>query len=253
MPANPPLRDPVRPSSRSLSPRNLTLAGLPRTILDALAPHLAPVDLPQGTSLVKPDRTIHWIYFLESGMASMNSMDLGGTPVEVGIIGREGLVGVQALLGQTQTQNAVTMQAAGNGFRIRVDTLREHMTSSIELTRCIHTFVYAMLEQTTQLVLCNRLHELEPRLARWLLMTFDVTQDHTLRLTQEYLAEMLGVGRPAVTIAAGALQRAGSIAYSRGVVEIINREQLQGTSCQCYTIIRNAYLRVYPEIFSRQC
>ncbi len=232
-----------------LSPRNLMLAGLSQALLDRLAPHLYSLDLPQGTSLIKPDRPIQWVYFLERGMASMNSLDQAGTPIEVGIIGREGVVGVQALLGQTQTQNAVVIQGAGSGFRIRAEILREYMVTDIELTRAVHTFVYAMMEQTTQLVLCNRLHELEPRLARWLLMTSDVIESSTLRLTQEFLAEMLGVGRPAVTIVAGILQRSGAIVYSRGLVEIVNRKKLQGTSCECYGIIRRAYTRVYPDLF----
>lgn len=232
-----------------LPPRNLTLASLPQPLLDKLAGHLSFVDLPQGALLVKPDSPIQWVHFLERGMASINSMDQAGTPIEVGIIGREGIVGVQALLGQSQTQNAIVMQNAGNGYRIRAEILRECMLTETHLAQAVHTFVYAMLEQTTQLVLCNRLHELEPRLARWMLMTSDTTENSILRLTQEYLAEMLGVGRPAVTIAAGILQRAGSIVYSRGVVEIVNREQLQETSCECYGIIRQAYTRVYPDLF----
>ena len=230
-------------------PRNLMLAGLSRSMLDKLAPHLTPFDLPQGTVLIKPDRPIQWVYLLERGMASMNSMDRRGTPIEVGIIGREGIVGVQAWLGHAQTPNAVVMQGAGSGARIRADIMRECMATDVDLTRAVHTFVYAILEQTTQLVLCNRLHELEPRLARWLLMTCDMIESTTLRLTQEFLAEMLGVGRPAVTIAAGILQRAGAIVYSRGLVEIVNRKQLQEIACECYGIIRRAYTRVYPELF----
>ncbi len=231
-----------------LSPRNLTLASLSQGVLDELAPHLCRVDLPQGADLVKPDRTIQWVYFLERGMASVTRLDRAGIPIEVGIIGHEGIVGVQALLGQTQTQMAVVMQTGGGGFRIRAEPIREYMVTEIELARAVHTFVYAMLEQTTQLVLCNRLHELESRLARWLLMTSDVIQSTTLRLTQEFLAEMLGVGRPAVTIAAGMLQRSGCIVYSRGLVEVVNRKQLQGIACECYGIIRQAYTRAYPEL-----
>ena len=228
--------------------RNLTLASLPRTLYDKLSPHLFHVDLPQGFVLVKSEREIQWIYFLERGMGSMNSMDIEGTPVEVGIIGREGIVGVQALLGQHTTQNMTIMQGAGDGFRIRADYLRDQCSQNEVLLQAVHTFVFALIEQTTQLILCNRLHDLEARLARWLLMCSDLMEMPVLHLTQEYLAEMLGVGRPAVTIAAGILQRSGLIVYSRGVVEIMKRDQLEEVSCACYGTILAAYRRLYPAL-----
>ena len=231
--------------------RNLMLAALPEKLLGKIEGNLSKIDLPQGSLLVKPETDIQWIYFLERGMASVNSLDLAGTPVEVGIIGREGLVGIQSLLGQPKTQNTVVMQGAGSGYRIRADLLREHFAQHPETTKLLHTFIYALLEQTTQLVLCNRLHELESRLARWLLMASDTMETRTLHLTQEFLAEMLGVGRPAVTIAAGIMQRAGLIVYSRGQVELVEPEKLQEVACDCYKLIHNSYARVYPELYTR--
>ncbi len=231
--------------------RNLMLAAMPKSFMDKIEPSLSKVDLPQGSLLVKPDTDIQWIYFIERGMASVNSLDLSGTPVEVGIIGREGLVGLQSLLGQPKTQNTVVMQGAGSGYRIRADLLREQSAQNPEMMALLHTFVYALLEQTTQLVLCNRLHELESRLARWLLMASDTMETRTLHLTQEFLAEMLGVGRPAVTIAAGLLQRSGLILYSRGQVELVDTEKLQTVACDCYKLIHNSYARVYPELYTR--
>ncbi len=241
--------DGIDPISDKTPPRNLILAGLSPSAFEKLKPYLSRINLPQATVLVKPGRDIQWIYFLEHGMASMNSFDLTGTPVEVGIIGHEGIVGVQAVLGQSQTQNTIVMQGAGEGYRIRADLLREHIFENSELLKAVHTFVYALLEQTTQLVLCNRLHELEARLARWLLMSSDFMETRLIRLTQEYLAEMLGVGRPAVTIAAGILQRSGLITYSRGRVEIVDRERLGKVACECYGIIRHAYEKVYPAFY----
>ena len=229
-----------------LSVRNLTLASLPKTLYDKLSPQLLRLDLPQGFLLVRSEREIQWIYFLEHGMASVNSMDIAGTPVEVGIIGREGIIGVQALLGQRSTQNMTVMQGAGAGFRVRAEYLRDQCSQNKVLLQAMHTFVFALLEQTTQLILCNRLHDLEARLARWLLMSSDFMETPLLHLTQEYLAEMLGVGRPAVTIAAGILQRSGLIAYSRGVVEIVKRDQLEEVACGCYGAILGAYRKLYP-------
>ncbi len=181
-------------------------------------------------------------------MGSVSNSDLSGTPVEVGIIGREGIVGVHMLLGQRQSQNSTQMQVGGDGYRIAADVLNQQfLLDEPAFARCIHTFLYAQLEQTTQLVLCNRLHELEARLARWLLMTSDITGARTLNLTQEFLAEMLGVGRPSVTISAGILQRSGAISYSRGLVELVDPALLESASCECYRVIRDSYRRSYPE------
>ncbi len=229
--------------------RNRTLVELAEPTFEKLAPHLQRVDLPQGMLLVKSDRDIHWIYFPERGMGSMSSVDLEGTQVEVGIIGREGMIGVQALLGQPQTRTTVIMQGAGDGYRIRVEVFKEQLAQDSGLQRHLHAFLYALLEQTTQLILCNRLHELESRLARWLLMASDCMETRSIHLTQEFLAEMLGVGRPAVTITAGILQRRGLIMYRRGLVEIVDREKLQKAACECYGIIRQTYQKVYPGLY----
>ena len=230
---------------------NSILAALPKATFDKLAPHLTFMDLPQGTVLVEAHKNSRWLYFLERGMGSISSSDFSGTPVEVGIVGREGIVGLHLLLGQKQTQNVTLMQVAGDGYRISADILTpELVLEDQDLARVIHTFIYALYEQTTQLVLCNRLHELEARLARWLLMTSDIVESRTLHLTQEFLAEMLGVGRPSVTISAGILQRAGAISYSRGQVELVNVPMLQESACECYRVIREAYKRAYPDTIS---
>ncbi len=229
--------------------RNLSLNSLPKPLLEKLAPHMMHMDLPQNTLLVKSEREIAWIYFLDHGMGSVSNLDANGTPLEVGIIGREGMIGVQALLGHRTTRNTVLMQGAGNGLRIRTEILREHVNGSPEFAKAVHTFVFSMLEQTTQLVLCNRLHDLEGRLARWLLMASDCMETRTLQLTQEFLAEMLGVGRPAVTIAAGMLQRSGLITYSRGQVEVRDPAKLKSVACECYGVIHGSLQSVYPSLY----
>ncbi len=238
---------PSKQLDRSLAAalQNRILASLPQAILEQLTPHLEYLDLPQGMRLFDPDSSTNWIYFLDRGMISMDSTDLSGTAVEVGIVGCEGLVGIHMLLGQQRTHNAAVMQIAGSGYRISTAILNERfLLENEEFARAVHTFMYALLEQTTQLVLCNRLHELEARLARWLLMTSYIAESRTLYLTQEYLAEMLGVGRPTVTISAGALQRAGAIAYSRGQVELVDLALLENAACECYRVIRAAYERI---------
>ncbi len=229
-----------------MAPRNRFLASLPQDVMERLAPFLSKVNLPHSARLVEPNQGNRWVYFPERGMASVTSADRSGTSVEVGTIGREGIVGAHALLGPRRTQNTTLMRVPGDAYRLPVDVLAPMLLDSPSLSRALHTFLYVLLEQTTQLVLCNRLHELEARLARWLLMTCDVVESRTLNLTQEFLAEMLGVGRPTVTISAGILQRAGAISYSRGLVEVVNPELLKQSACECYTVIREAYKRAYP-------
>ena len=229
--------------------RNFTLARIPKPVMDDLAPHLFRIDLPQGTFLLKPLQPITWIYFLEKGMASITGATEQGEAVEVGVIGREGLIGVSALLGQPQGNNTVIMQGAGAGYRIRASILRELFMKSAALQQLIHDFLYVQMSQATQLIVCNRVHEVEARLARWLLMTAGLIETTNINLTQEFLSQMLGTRRSTVTVAAGALQRSGMIGYSRGRVEISNRELLEGASCECYSMIRDTYLRIYPSLY----
>jgi CRP-like cAMP-binding protein len=240
---------PVSSNHFSTAFRNFTLARAPKSLIDELSPHLLRVDLPQSTSLVKPLQPITWIYFLEHGMASITGATEEGEAVEVGVIGREGLVGVSALLGQPQAQNTILMQGAGSGYRIRASTLREHFLRSTPLQQLVHDFLYLQLTQATQLIVCNRVHEVEARLARWLLMAAALMETSNIHLTQEFLSQMLGTRRSTVTVAAGALQRSGMIGYSRGRVQIVNRDLLEGSSCECYSIIRDMYLRIYPSLY----
>ena len=227
--------------------RNRVLAALSPALLDRLQAHLSSVDLPQGVVLVQPNVPIEWLYFLDRGMASVTSTDRSGTIVEVGIIGREGLIGVQALIGQSRTDTTVVMQGSGDGLSIRASVFKQ-LVFDRESPAVLYPFLFALLEQTMQLVLCNRLHSLEARLARWLLMASDVLESSTLALTQEFLAQMLGSSRPGVTLSAGNLQRIGLIVYNRGHVHILQREQLEAIACECYPAIRRAYAEAYPAV-----
>jgi CRP-like cAMP-binding protein len=243
--ANQTLYDP----SMEIARGNLTLCQLSPDVLEVLLPHLEPVDMPQGVILVHPGHPIRWVYFLTEGMAAITNTDAEGTAVELGVIGREGILGFQALLGPFAPQNTLSMQFGGRGLRVQSSTLLIMLRSQPEILHGLHRFLYALQEQTSRLVLCNRLHDLESRLARWLLVTSDTLGTAYLHLTQEFLANALGTARPGVTIAAGSLQRSGSITYSRGRVEIRDRELLQGSACDCYAVIRAVYHEVYPQLF----
>ena len=225
-------------------PRNLILAQLPDAEYETLAKFLVPVDLPLHMRLSEPNEPIEYVYFLESGLISTDALTEKGESVEVGVIGREGFAGLPALLDQPQMSHSVLMQGTGEGFRIRSSILRDQFVKGGTLQRMVHTFAYLQLVQVTQSVLCNRMHEVDARLARWLLTSADRMESESLNLTQEFLAQMLGVQRSTVTVAAGDLQRAGLIGYSRGKIHILDRPKLVGTACECYQIVSSAYQRV---------
>ena len=231
-------------------PRNAILSQLPEEEYAALAKHMLAVDLPLGKRLSEPNQPIEYIYFLNSGLISTDAMTKEGESVEVGVIGREGFSGLPALLNQPQMSHMVVIQGIGDGFRIRSAIVREEFLKGGMLQKLVHSFAYLQLVQMTQSVLCNRLHQVEARLARWLLTSADRTESDTLNLTHEFLAQMLGVQRSTVTVAAGDLQRAGLINYSRGRVEVLDRKQLTGLTCECYGIVTSSYermLRIEPD------
>src|SRR5580692_8662420 len=225
-------------------PRNLMLAQLPDAEYETLSKFLVPVELSLEMRLSEPNEPIEYIYFLNSGLISIDALTEKGESVEVGEIGREGFAGLPALLDQPQMSHSVMMQGAGEGLRIRSSILRDQFVKGGMLQRLVHTFAYLQFVQVTQSVLCNRMHEVDARLARWLLTSADRMESESLNLTQEFLAQMLGVQRSTVTVAAGELQREGMIGYSRGKINILDSVALTKVACECYTIVSSSYERV---------
>jgi CRP-like cAMP-binding protein len=220
------------------------LAQLPDAEYETLAKFLVPVELPLEMRLSEPNEPIEYIYFLNSGLISTDALTEKGESVEVGVIGREGFAGLPALFDQPQMSHSVLMQGIGEGLRIRSSILRDQFVKGGMLQRLVHAFAYLQLVQVSQSVLCNRMHEVDARLARWLLTSADRMESESLNLTQEFLAQMLGVQRSTVTVAAGNLQRAGMIGYSRGKIHIVDRVNLARTACECYRIVSSSYQRV---------
>jgi CRP-like cAMP-binding protein len=220
------------------------LAQLPDDEYDALARNFVQVDLPIQKVLSEPNQPIEYVYFLNSGLVSTDALTEKGESVEVGVIGREGFAGLPALLDQPQMSHSVQMQGSGEGLRIRANIVRDQFLKGGVFQKLVHSFAYLQLVQTSQSVLCNRMHSVEARLARWLLTSADRTEEDTLSLTQEFLAQMLGAQRSTVTVAAGSLQRDGLIAYSRGKILIQDRLRLKNAACECYSIVNASYQRV---------
>jgi CRP-like cAMP-binding protein len=232
------------PKNQTARPRNVILAQLPEVEYASLAKFLTPVDLPLGMQLSEPNQPIECVYFLNSGLISTDALTEKGESVEVGVIGREGFAGLPALLDQPQMCHSVVIQGIGDGLRIRSSLVRDEFLKGGELRRLVHSFAYLQLVQVSQSVLCNRMHEVDARLARWLLTSADRMESESLNLTQEFLAQMLGVQRSTVTVAAGDLQRAGMIGYSRGKINILDRVRLTKVACECYEIVSSSYRRV---------
>jgi CRP-like cAMP-binding protein len=228
-------------------PRNAILSQLPDAEYAALAKFLVPIELPLGKKLSEPNDPIESVYFVNSGMISTDAVTKDGESVEVGVIGREGFSGLPALLDQPQMSHSVIIQGIGSGLRIRSSIVRDEFKKGGVLQQLVHAFAYLQMVQISQSVLCNRMHEVEGRLARWLLTSADRMESEELNLTQEFLAQMLGVQRSTVTVAASALQRAGFIGYSRGRIHILDRPNLAKAACECYSVVCESYQRILKQ------
>ena len=216
---------------------NFILRGLPRKESAQLFPSLEFVRLKLHQVLHEAGETIRSGYFLNNGLGSVLTTQPDGKTVEVGLIGKEGFVGFPVIFGFKTSGLRVITQGDGTAYRVDVDTLLRILPNCPELEKQLQRFSMILGMQSTQLAACNRLHDVVERLARWLLMSHDRIGGNTLPLTQEFLAQMLGSRRASVTVAAGTLQKAGLIEYSRGSVSIVNRQKLEAQACDCYHVI----------------
>lgn len=222
--------------------RNRVLASLPKEEIKRLQPHLSPVALKQRTMLM--DGTSPYGYFLESGIASVVVTTEDGHMVEVGITGMDGVVGIPILLGTGGAPGTTFMQIGGYGYRIQASALKDEFERPGELRRHLHRYMQGFMVQSAQTAACNRLHNIEERLARWLMACRDRMESDELRLTQDFLGQMLGAPRTTVTLTTGILQRAGLIDHARGAVTILDKEKLEATACECYGIVRDEFRRL---------
>ncbi len=222
--------------------KNRILAALPKAELKRLARHLSPVTLPQEQTLL--NGTTPHAYFLEEGMASVVVNLQNGDTVEVGVVGVDGIVGLPILLGADGAPGRTFIQIAGSGYRIKAQDIKNEFERPGELRLRLQKYMQGFLVQSAQTAACNRLHNIEERLSRWLLSCRDRMETDKLHLTHDFLGQMLGAPRTTVTLAAGLLHRAGLIDYSRGTVTIQNRPALENTACECYRIVRDEFQRL---------
>lgn len=224
---------------------NHILQALPAEEYERLLPQLQPVPLVQNQVLFDVGAPIAGGYFVNTGLVSCLTVMRNGDSVEVGLLGHEGFAGLPILLNIAHSSGRITVQITGDAMRINADALHNLLPQLPMLERLLSRFTYLQALQAQQIAACNRLHEVDERLARWLLMTQDRVRLDVLPLTQELMADMLGTRRSSVTVAAGILQRAGIIDYRRGKVHILHRQYLEEAACECYSAVRtqlHAYL-----------
>lgn len=223
---------------------NRLLATLPAPEYQRLRPALESVSLPTTQIIYEKGQPIEYVYFPCTGVVSLLTTMENGVGVEVATVGNEGMVGVPLFLGFASIPSKATVQVAGEFLRMRAGAFTKEMKRNGTLHRLLHHYTYAMLIQVSQTAACNRLHTLEERLCRWLLMMHDRVATEQFPLTQVFMAQMLGVSRPTVNLAANILQRAGFISYSRGKVTILDRAGLEGSTCECYRVVRAEFDRI---------
>ena len=223
---------------------NRLLAALPDAEYQRLIPHLEHVSLSLKQVLYEVGEPIEYVYFPHQSIVSALSTMEDGSMVEVGLVGNDGIVGIPAALGDNITATTAMVQVPDSAMRMKASLLKSEFQRGGSLQSLLLRYVQAQHAFVSQNAACNRLHYLEGRLARWLLLVCDRVKSNELPLTHEFMSQMLGVRRAGVTEAANMLQQSGLIRYTRGKVTILNREELEATSCECYEIIKGEYARL---------
>jgi CRP-like cAMP-binding protein len=229
---------------------NRLLLTLSSEDLASIEPHLTSVDLPLGTVLYEDGDTVQWVYFPLDCVVSIVAVLADGTSPEMVTVGREGIVGLIPLLGNREAFGRYIVQLPGRALRMTSERVSELMTSMPRLRQSFFCYLQALAAQTFQSVACNAVHPIEARCCRWILMTHDRVRLDQLALTHEFLAAMLGVHRPTVSIVARTLQAAGLIEQQRGVIRITDRQGLEEAACECYHQIRGRFERLLPMTYT---
>lgn len=233
------------PTQNQITSKNLLLAAFPPEDFQCYFSELQPVCLSLRQVLYEAGATLEYVYFIEQGVASVLTNMADGSTIEVGMIGTEGMVGVTALLGANASTQQVIVQIPGTALRMSAARCKAAFDRSEGVRRVALRFVEAILNLSAQTAACNRLHSIEQRCARWLLMAIDRAHSDRIPLTHEFLASMLGVRRAGVTTTAGELQRSGLIRYHHGQLTIVDRQGLEATACECHRIDHGRLIQLY--------
>lgn len=219
---------------------NLILSSLPMDVRNHVLSKLEPVSLSYSEVLYEIDDPVNYVYFPTGGLVSLVSTTREGQSLEVGVVGCEGYVGLPISLGDSVSPHRMIVQAEGTALRVKIGVFKALCDQHGPLQEILHRYAQLLIREITQSALCICFHQLEARFCRWLLVCQDKVKSDEFHLTQEFLADMLGVRRAGVTVAAGAIQSLGLIRYNRGHITIVHRKGLEAASCECYGIIREA-------------
>ncbi|WP_293662729.1 Crp/Fnr family transcriptional regulator [Rhodoferax sp. OV413] len=226
--------------------RNHLLASLPRDVWERWLPHLEVVDLPLGKVLYESGSQQRHVYFPTTAIVSLLFVLESGSSAEIAVVGMEGMVGVSVFMGGSSTPSRAVVQSAGECYRLNAHFMKEEFHKSAPVMHLMLRYTQALITQMTQTAVCNRHHTLDQQLCRWLLLSLDRLPGSDLVMTQELIANMLGVRREGVTESALKLQRAGLISYARGHINVLDRPGLEKRTCECYEVVKKEYDRLLP-------
>ena len=226
---------------------NALLGALPDAEFQRWLPLLEPVNLPLGMVLYESGKTLSHVYFPTTAIVSLLFVLENGHSAEIAVVGNEGVVGVSLFMGGESTTSRAVVQSAGCGYRLASGAIKEAFTGNALVMHLMLRYTQALITQMAQTAVCNRHHTLDKQLCRWLLLSMDRLQGNVLVMTQELIANMLGVRREGVTEAALKLQAAGLIHYARGHITVLDRPGLERRTCECYAVVKKEYDRLLPE------
>jgi len=224
--------------------RNRLLAALPDAEWERVLPHLEKVEMPLGKVLYESGDRLAHVYFPTTSIVSLLYVMENGSSAEIAVVGNEGIVGISLFMGGNSTPSRAVVQSAGRGFRLKANLLMEEFDRAGPVLHLLLRYTQALITQMAQTAVCNRHHSLDQQLCRWLLLSLDRLQSNELAMTQELIANMLGVRREGVTEAAGRLHHAGLIDYQRGHITVLDRAGLEKRTCECYAVVKKEYDRL---------
>ncbi len=226
---------------------NQLLASLPESNWALWQAHLEPVEMPLGKVLYESGSKLTHVYFPTTSIVSLLYVMEDGASAEIAVVGYEGILGISLFMGGESTPSRAVVQSAGQGFRLRASLLMQEFNRAGPVLHLLLRYTQALITQMAQTAVCNRHHSLDQQLCRWLLLSLDRLPSNELVMTQELIANMLGVRREGVTEAAGHLHRAGLIEYRRGHITVLDRAGLEQRTCECYAVVKKEYDRLLPE------
>jgi CRP-like cAMP-binding protein len=230
--------------------RNHLLAALPNEELQRWLPLLEPIDLPLGMVLYESGRILSHVYFPTTAIVSLLFVLEDGHSAEIAVVGSEGIVGISLFMGGESTPSRAVVQSGGRGYRLSSKAIKESFNRNGLVMHLMLRYTQALITQMAQTAVCNRHHTLDKQLCRWLLLSLDRLQGNKLVMTQELIANMLGVRREGVTEAALKLQAAGLIQYARGHITVLDRPGLEDRTCECYAVVKKEYDRLLPDLLT---